>query len=398
MNREDHHHAAEVRARAANPQLRRLSGHDVHALLALVTEGELKTRHVNWLRVLDAARRHRLAALVTPRLSSIDLSHEAHIRLEETASETGALRASAMCGFAELVDTAQRQGIAFLIVKGPALSQALYGDPQARTYMDLDIIVHPENLARAEVMLVSLGYELVLLHRRDLRWMLGQRAEGDQAECLGEEETRRLFLTYHFHLPFVPTDPSRAVRLDLHWALFRQSAPQIPTAQLWQRAVQMTIAGRSVLTLSPIDNLIYLCQHASQSSYRGLKIINLLDIIKAGDEFTDAQWQEFIALVRASGLEGLVLRAFGLSYRCFSRPLPDPIRDMQMPFWSRIALGIITPRALAAGNAPCAEAAWELMCGEPRRLVITRMLRQSVRKCLLRLGIVKASPQDWRRH
>jgi len=49
-------------------------------------------------------------------------------------------------------------GIAYLVLKGPILAAAVYPDPAARTMLDLDLLVHEGDMARAAEALVRLGY------------------------------------------------------------------------------------------------------------------------------------------------------------------------------------------------------------------------------------------------
>jgi hypothetical protein len=48
-----------------------------------------------------------------------------------------------------------------ILLKGPALAERLYGDQDPRTYLDTDLLVPIEDIARAGATLRSLGYELI---------------------------------------------------------------------------------------------------------------------------------------------------------------------------------------------------------------------------------------------
>jgi hypothetical protein len=64
-----------------------------------------------------------------------------------------------------VVTTALEQAaIRTILLKGPALAERLYGDQKSRTYLDTDLLVAIEDLARAGATLSSLGYGLVASH------------------------------------------------------------------------------------------------------------------------------------------------------------------------------------------------------------------------------------------
>lgn len=64
-----------------------------------------------------------------------------------------------------VVTTALEQAaIRTILLKGPALAERLYGDQESRTYLDTDLLVAVEDLARAGATLSSLGYGLVASH------------------------------------------------------------------------------------------------------------------------------------------------------------------------------------------------------------------------------------------
>ena len=60
---------------------------------------------------------------------------------------------------AEVVSAFRTAGIEPILLKGPSFATWLYGDGGSRPYVDSDLLVSPEALARAEAVLRDLGYE-----------------------------------------------------------------------------------------------------------------------------------------------------------------------------------------------------------------------------------------------
>ena len=59
---------------------------------------------------------------------------------------------------AEVFRALQRAGVDALLLKGPALEQALYHAGEQRSYSDVDVLVAPGDRAAARRLLSSLGY------------------------------------------------------------------------------------------------------------------------------------------------------------------------------------------------------------------------------------------------
>src|SRR5471032_895721 len=85
------------------------------------------------------------------------------------------------------------EGNPFAVFKGPVLAAYLYGELAHREYNDIDLIVPPEHMAKAETLLASLGY--------------GNR-QGDRA-------FRQAFLAFQRQYSFVRPEFDAAI--DLHW-------------------------------------------------------------------------------------------------------------------------------------------------------------------------------------
>jgi hypothetical protein len=75
---------------------------------------------------------------------------------------------------AEAVETLDAAGIECVLIKGPATVRWLYDDqPDARTYLDIDLAVGPEQFAAAENVIARLGYvnPIAGLRASELAWL-----------------------------------------------------------------------------------------------------------------------------------------------------------------------------------------------------------------------------------
>jgi hypothetical protein len=133
------------------------------------------------------------------------------------------------------------EGVPFAVVKGPALVQGLYGAPDLRSYVDLDLLVRPRDLGAAVDALEAGGCVLL-----DANWPLLQQ--------VGVHELRLL-------------SPSGGA-IDLHWSLGKgpgtvDVSPAVDT--LLDRAVPWHLGDVSLLTLDWADTVVHLAVHAAAS-------------------------------------------------------------------------------------------------------------------------------------
>ena len=140
---------------------------------------------------------------------------------------------------------AQARGIRVLALKGPALSGRLYGDPMIRESFDLDILVHPDDVA---------GMTEVLAQER-----IFPKFEGP---ALSPRQTARL-RHYNKHDVFRHRDSDTVV--ECHYSLDHNPwRLHIEFAELWNRHKTVAVAGRLVAIPGDSDLIQYLCCHAAR--------------------------------------------------------------------------------------------------------------------------------------
>ncbi|MCF7810398.1 nucleotidyltransferase family protein [bacterium] len=145
-----------------------------------------------------------------------------------------------------------------IVLKGAHLCEAVYGNIGLRSMSDIDILVRDENLEKAGEVLEYLEYELQPRGKFDLS------------------------PHYVYH-----PDTSRIIPIELHWHLLPLSiSDRMNIDAIWDRSVQMRLAGVNTLSFSPEDAIIHAATHlAYQHRFdkRGLRTI--LDIKTIIDKF-----------------------------------------------------------------------------------------------------------------
>ena len=176
----------------------------------------------------------------------------------------------------------EEAGLPWVIVKGPVLTEVLYGAAGRRTYHDLDVLVRPADFRAAIARLESIDGRLL-----DRNWRLLRREQRGQV-----------------HIALHP-----GMSLDLHWDLVNvhRGRMSIDTEDILARRVRVNVGGAAVPTLDPTDSLIHLAVHAAVSG--GDLLVWLKDVERA-IAVRPPVWDEVIERSRAwhvGGAVGLIL-------------------------------------------------------------------------------------------
>lgn len=142
----------------------------------------------------------------------------------------------------------EAEDVPVIPLKGPVLADTLYLHPALRPFSDLDLLIRPEDLFRADELLHALGY------RR-----------------LADAHSWSFDITYDRATLYEgPAD----LRVDLHWGLVndpRYSWNHREGLSVWDRAIRIPVAGETARGLCPEDLLLYLALHlAIHHSLAGL--------------------------------------------------------------------------------------------------------------------------------
>ena len=159
-------------------------------------------------------------------------------------------------------------GVQVIGLKGIVLKDDLYESSERRPMYDIDVLVHYEDIERAEKVLRELGYTFL--------------SDGDY----NLEFTRK----FMGEIPY----KKGGVIVELHWHLvsmtWNRRATQIDLGALWQRAQTIDLLGVPALRLSLEDEIVYLCYHLAvpHSLWHQSSISDLYRLIQKNAE--DIKW------------------------------------------------------------------------------------------------------------
>lgn len=171
-------------------------------------------------------------------------------------------------------------GVDVIVLKGAALAEKVYGDIAARPMVDLDLLIHPEDLTIVREVVANLGYQLAGVEMQS----------GFNEEFRNEE--------IHWKQGLVN------VNLDLHWKLLSPVYYQrtFLTDWFWETAILTNISGSPAFILGNEAQIVYLCAHL-MLHHGGNSLLWLHDIAEAiAFSPTAIDWDLIISKTKAYNL------------------------------------------------------------------------------------------------
>jgi hypothetical protein len=260
----------------------------------------------------DLACHHRLPGLVHRSLGALGIEDPALDVLRAAYQMAAMAHARCLVDLAATADALAELTQPWLVVKGPVLVETGYGDPGARLYEDLDLVVAPSDLSVALALLEDSGG-----HVPDLSWKVMARLQ--RAE--------------------IPMVLAGGMLCDLHWHLLvtpnARARFDLSMAELVERRRPVALGTTTVATLDPVDGILYLCLHGSLSG--GHQLVWLKDI----DQMIDSQppdWNELIRRARRARLGLVAAIQLARSRAVLGADVPLPVVDAlaQRAGWWRL--------------------------------------------------------------
>lgn len=265
----------------------------------------------DWSAVIDLAQSLWLTPLlyrqVIQACPGAPVPAEAAGRLRSAYYQTQAFNAHLLRELSGVLAAFQQAAIPAVVLKGAALAHLVYRDPGLRPMADLDLLLPEADLARAARLLQPLGF--VPLNKY---WP-------------------ELDLSDAKHLP--PFIKDNQFVLELHWSLTRPAIPaQIDLAAAWARCRPVVLDGLPALALSPEDDLLYLCVHASYNHKFYQQLRSLCDIHEWINFHTPGlDWPVFVQRVEAGNAARGVYLALRLTRDLLGASLPGGLLERIQP-------------------------------------------------------------------
>ncbi|MBW4557541.1 MAG: nucleotidyltransferase family protein [Trichormus sp. ATA11-4-KO1] len=203
----------------------------------------------------------------------------------------------------KLLNLFESHDLTVIPIKGAILAVSVYNNLALRQFTDIDILVRPQDAIVARDLLVAQGFQNTYNHTRD-------------------QEVARL------QSPFCKdnnyTHKHTGVNLDLHWQLLQKylSFP-IAHERLWERHGAISLAGKTVINLSPEDNLLFLCVHACRDRWNKLSLIS--DVATLICVSSEMNWDWVIEQAKLLGCWRRLLLGMLLAKNLLETEIPEII-------------------------------------------------------------------------
>jgi hypothetical protein len=211
----------------------------------------------------------------------------------------------------KLLNLFAAEEIAAIPYKGPVLAASVYGNLALRTFNDLDLIVHQQDIPTIKSLLLSQGYRWKprisqLLQAKTGLYVRSSYLYDDCFERLDSEGKCLYCLEIHWE-----TNP-RHIFLPLN--------PE----QLWKNLSQVSLANRLVPSLPPEELLPLLCINGAKDHWLWLKAVcDVAELIAAHPEM---DWEKTRNCARILGRDKILLLGLSLASELMAVELPANVR------------------------------------------------------------------------
>jgi hypothetical protein len=289
---------------------------------------EMLRSPVDWHVLSELAEEHGLLGLVALRLRECgktavpaEVSQAWRERQRSQALFTLRLTAEMF----RLFEQFAAAGLDALVIKGPVLSMRCYGDPGARQYGDLDLIVCDKEILRATELMMGLGYEA----RVSQAAIRANKAPGEYAF---RQADTKLLIEFHTE------------------RTFRYHPRPLPLEKLFERQARVTIDAHEIPALSPEDELILICIHGGKHFWERLSYVADVAAFVMRQQL---DWGRVKSAAEEVGAQRMLYLGLRLAAEVLGAPLPEEIAAFVR---SDPAVAMLAKQIMrwlpAAGSAP----------------------------------------------
>lgn len=262
---------------------------------------ELISRGVEWSAAIVQARLWQVEPVVFGNLRA----HFADAVPSEVLAEIAVIereqRAFALSRTLQAVDLAKiltAAGIPTIVLKGPAIAIAAYGDCSRRSFADVDLLVPKADLKATCDVLVTRGYVPKFGSRMVDGLVSGQHA-----------------------LEFAGSGPP----VEVHWSLLsRYLSFDLGADELWREAQVLQCVGAEITVLAPHHLFVYLCAHGAKHQWLNFRWV--CDVAQLARRLTPSDAESVMELSVRTHTRRIVALALRLAQETFGEePSPFPV-------------------------------------------------------------------------
>jgi hypothetical protein len=266
---------------------------------------------VDWTSVCTVAHRCRIAPIVYQclRASALPVPRDVMDWFRVQHYDTVARNLSSLNELDAILSAFSAAAIPAIVFKGPALAH--FGNEMARSWQDLDILIHRGAIERVESVLLKAGYPLLPgpVHRNHRRYA-------------GAGNAHRSVLEIHFNI----SDPLRSHRPDVQ--------------AIWDRSAEMKILGVSARIPELTDHLLLTIMQLPHHHWSVRLLVDILHVVARWQEEID--WDELFRRAADWQMIALTRTALWVLITRFGASVPDGVVSRVRPagYYDRFHRGI----------------------------------------------------------
>lgn len=264
---------------------------------------EERFRDINWDHFLQLTLHHRVYPIIYTKIKEINcslipakvlgkLQQYYQKNIFQMLKLTGESESISSIFIAEKIRT--------IFLKGSTLGEYLYGDLSLRTSSDIDILIPIEDLERAEMTLLKLGYvkdDYILTVLNDWKWR-------------------------HHHITFM--HPQKKIKVEIHWRLNPGPSWNPSFEDLWDRKNKSSLTDIPLYMLGKEDLFIFLVSHGARHGWSRLRW--LVDIDRLVSQ--DLNWNSIKRLLKKYHLTAIGGQALFLSSELLNSASPHELKGI----------------------------------------------------------------------
>jgi hypothetical protein len=237
---------------------------------------------IDWSYLIQASIRHGLLPILYKTLEATcreEVTENGFAKLKDYF-RGNTLQNLALTGeLQNLLSLFKTNGISAIPYRGPTLAALVYGDISYRQFVDLDIMIHQQDVLRVKELLISQGYqpEFHLTGAQELAYL--------QSNC-----------EYNFY------SSSKGIQVEIHWDFLPNyfSFP-LDLERCWGRLKPIALPNKEVLTFCQEDLLFILIAHYGYK-HRWERLSWIYDVSKLVEMSDGIAWE---TVLRQSGQMGI---------------------------------------------------------------------------------------------
>lgn len=259
-------------------------------------DGRLETlSRSDWDLLIEESGRHGVAPLLYHSLrtccSAISIPAGVMARLRHLYLRSAGENMHLYHELGKVLGLLRHAQIPVIVLKGAHLAERIYGNRALRSMSDVDLMVLKDDLTRAEVVLLGMGYTPLPYSRDDKHLCYTRRESG--------------------------------LWLEVHWKLLPSVYPfALDTDGQWNRSEFANIAGCEVAVLCPEDLLLHLCLHAWAHGLRPGRGPSVTFVKPSGATRTELTGDAYSFALANGGWANVFMSRSGLRTSCWGSVCP----------------------------------------------------------------------------